>query len=321
MNFEDEHYVRIYTRDTKTWLKWGWEGQALFCLLDRKFDKAGVLDDIDDPVEDLALHTGMPVDIVRVGWERLLKSGTLELRGGRIVCPKYIEANTAKKTDRLRAAESRARRAAEARETEHSDTTEHGVTQRDEPNATERDRTPRDDASQNVTEPSQDVTHNHDQSRPVTFVSLNADTTLDRSTQINAVQDTTQSKRVTCPAGLTLTEDQIGTLETGMMIPRWAISAITADRLSVWVGDKETTKTMRDWRNYLLGAVKNIWQDPTKRPKKQAISATPDDIKRARDREAEAEARDEAERQARLSRIANDLPDDIDATDLLEGVS
>ena len=53
MNFEDEHYVRIYTKDTKTWLRWGWEGQTVFMHLMRRLDKAGVLEDIEDPVPDV----------------------------------------------------------------------------------------------------------------------------------------------------------------------------------------------------------------------------------------------------------------------------
>lgn len=157
MNFEDEHYVRIYTRDTKTWLKWGWEGQVLFCLVDRKFDKAGTLDDIEEPNEDLALLTGLPLEVVSVGLDRLLRSGTFELHGTTLVCPKYVAANSTPKSDKLRASESRMRRAAEART---------GVTKRDS-------------VSQNVTDQSQSVTTSHDASQAVTKC---------HSVQINAVQ-------------------------------------------------------------------------------------------------------------------------------------
>lgn len=115
MNFEDEHYVRIYTRDTKTWKRWGWEAQTVFMHVMRKLDKAGVLDDIDDPVPDVALMTGLPESVVEVGLPKILKSGTLEINGTALVAPKYIEAQTAAKSDAQRQRERREKRRAEAR--------------------------------------------------------------------------------------------------------------------------------------------------------------------------------------------------------------
>jgi hypothetical protein len=110
MNFEDEPYFRLYQRDTKTWLRWRWEGQVVFTLTSRKLDRAGVIDDVTDPVADVSLITGLPEEIVAVGLERVLASGTFELRGSRLVAPRYVEAQTAIKTDRLRSKELRKRR-------------------------------------------------------------------------------------------------------------------------------------------------------------------------------------------------------------------
>jgi hypothetical protein len=110
MNFEDEPYVRFYTRDTKTWLKLGFEGQTVLMHLLRKVDRAGVLDDVTDPVDDVALVIRAPIDFVRVGLERLLKTATVEIRGARLVVPRFVEGQTAIKTDRLRSAELRKRR-------------------------------------------------------------------------------------------------------------------------------------------------------------------------------------------------------------------
>lgn len=115
MNFEDEHYVRIYTRDTKTWKRWGWEGQTVFMHVMRKLDKAGVMDDIDDPVPDVALMTGLPESVVEVGLPKVLGSGALEINGTALVAPKYIEAQTAAKSDAQRQRERREKRRAEAR--------------------------------------------------------------------------------------------------------------------------------------------------------------------------------------------------------------
>jgi hypothetical protein len=118
VDWSNEQYVRLYIRDTKTWLKLRWEGQSLFMMLLRKVDRAGVLDDIDDPVGDLALITGLPEEHVKVGLERLLKpGGPVEINGKTLVIPNFIEANEAPKSDRLRAREYRERRKRDAMNT------------------------------------------------------------------------------------------------------------------------------------------------------------------------------------------------------------
>jgi hypothetical protein len=44
MDWENERYVRVYTRDTIDWVALGWEAQSLFLLLIRKVDRSGVLE-------------------------------------------------------------------------------------------------------------------------------------------------------------------------------------------------------------------------------------------------------------------------------------
>lgn len=165
MNYEDEHYVRVYTRDTKTWLKLGWEGQCTLMMLLRKTDKAGVLDDIDHPVSDLALITGLPESVVEIGLERLLRANsegasTVEIIGSKLVLPNYLEAQTAARSDKARAQLHRGRRRAAARNGANSEPSD-SVTERDE-------------VSRNVTAPSQSVTERHKESRGVTPASPNA---------------------------------------------------------------------------------------------------------------------------------------------------
>lgn len=162
VNFEDEHYVRIYTKDTKTWLRWGWEGQAVFMFVDRKLDKAGILDDVDaeNAAEDIALLTGLPLEVVEVGLDRVLKSGTFEIVNGKLICPNYIEANTARKSAPLRAREYRERRRDGAR-----GDASHVVTPR---HADERESEKSDDASQNESDASQKVSPRDDSSHRIT---------------------------------------------------------------------------------------------------------------------------------------------------------
>lgn len=112
MDFQDESYVRLYTRDTKTWLRLGFEGQCVLTFLIRKLDRSGVLDGIEEPAADVALVTGVPLAVVEVGLARLLERGVLELQGDRLVMPNYVEAQNCRQTDRVRKLESRAKRAA-----------------------------------------------------------------------------------------------------------------------------------------------------------------------------------------------------------------
>jgi hypothetical protein len=93
LDWSNERYVRLYTRDTKTWLLLGWEGQCVFSLILRKVDRAGVLDDIRDGA-DLAVifSNGFPIELAQVGLDRLISTGVVELTNSGLVIPNFIEA-------------------------------------------------------------------------------------------------------------------------------------------------------------------------------------------------------------------------------------
>jgi hypothetical protein len=110
MDWSNEQYVRLYTRDTPNWIKLRWEAQCLFVLLLRKVDRSGVIDGIDEPVDDISLLTGLPVEHVESGLRRLIKTETVVLSNGSLCIPNFIEANESRKSDRLRAKEYRQRR-------------------------------------------------------------------------------------------------------------------------------------------------------------------------------------------------------------------
>jgi hypothetical protein len=176
MNFEDEPYVRLYQRDTKTWLKWQWEGQSVWSLLSRKLDRAGVLDDVTDPVADVALVTGLPESVVSIGLPRIIESGTLEHRGSLLVAPRFVEGQTATKSDRLRSAELRKRRRDQARSGElgepSGEVVEPPIVAANDASHESRDVsaptrgvTP---APRNVSAPSRGITESHAPSRGVT---------------------------------------------------------------------------------------------------------------------------------------------------------
>jgi hypothetical protein len=111
LNFEDERYVRVYTRDTSTWQFLRWEGQAVFTLLLRKVDRVGVFDLCGaDPVEAVAAMLNMPEEVARAGVERLLKYGVLERGPDCLVVAKFIEAQESSMSPTARQKESRLRR-------------------------------------------------------------------------------------------------------------------------------------------------------------------------------------------------------------------
>ena len=116
MDWENERYVRLYTRDTVTWTLWPWESKALFCLLLRKVDRAGVMD-IGGHETHLAIAAivGMPPGVVREHIENLTGSGAVKIASGVLVIPAFMEAQEARASAALRQKESRARRRARAR--------------------------------------------------------------------------------------------------------------------------------------------------------------------------------------------------------------
>lgn len=149
MDWSNERYVRIYVRDTKTWKLLGWEGQAVLCLLARRFDRSGLLDDVRD-AEDVALMIGggFPVEIAEVGLCKILDKGVMEIVKDGLFWPKFMSAQEASKTNAQRQREFRERRRAEAK----LESVSQNVT----------------DAKQNVTKSNAGVTAHNELSQPVT---------------------------------------------------------------------------------------------------------------------------------------------------------
>ena len=115
MDFSNESYVRIYTRDTTTWLRLGWDGQCVLVMVLRKLDMSGVLDiDGMEPWEVPVVHCRAPEDAARAGMDACLRLGVLEHNGTCLVAPKFREAQEATKSDKQRQKESRERRRCDA---------------------------------------------------------------------------------------------------------------------------------------------------------------------------------------------------------------
>ena len=101
MDFAIEDYVRVYTRDTTTWLLLGWEGQCTLLQLLRRVDHAGRLAINDmDPVSGVALMTSGPVDFVAKGVASLFARGVLVRCPGYLLLPRFVEAQAVIKARR-----------------------------------------------------------------------------------------------------------------------------------------------------------------------------------------------------------------------------
>jgi hypothetical protein len=128
MDYSDERYVRVYTRDTPTMKLLRWEGRMVLFELLRKVDRAGVIDFGEEgPVEAVAAVTDIPLEHVSVGLQRLLDRGCVVVKDRSIVVLKFLEAQESPQSDKHRQRESRAKR---------RDLARHGVTFRGTPDGT-----------------------------------------------------------------------------------------------------------------------------------------------------------------------------------------
>jgi hypothetical protein len=111
MRWEDERYVRIYTRDTPDWLCLSFLAQGLFCLILRKVDRAGLLKLGKHGKKAVAIVVGFPGDWPRLepALEELIEDGCVQIKGEFLLVPNFIEAQEAPQSDAQRKRESRAR--------------------------------------------------------------------------------------------------------------------------------------------------------------------------------------------------------------------
>ncbi len=109
MDWSNEDYVRMYTRDTTDDLELSWQALALWRALLCKFDRSGLLP-ARNGWRSVARATRMPEEIVTLAGAELVADGrVMEVQGG-FLAPNFVEAQTASKSDRVRQRESRDRR-------------------------------------------------------------------------------------------------------------------------------------------------------------------------------------------------------------------
>lgn len=109
MRWEDERYVRLYTRDTITWKLLPWQSKAILPLLLRKLDRAGVLELGDEDLEGVAALIEVPWEVVEAGLRGLLKRGVFLHSGKALVMPNFLAAQEVSMSDAQRKREQRER--------------------------------------------------------------------------------------------------------------------------------------------------------------------------------------------------------------------
>lgn len=140
MRWEDERYVRLYTRDTIEWDMLPWQSRALFPLLLRKVDRSGIIELGKHGTKGLARMIDIPLEVAEEGLAGLRDDGCVVLSGTQLVVKNFIEAQEATASDAARAKIYRERKRTEALEGTSRNVTE---------------------PSQNVTQPSRVVTDRH----------------------------------------------------------------------------------------------------------------------------------------------------------------
>lgn len=113
MDWSNERYVRLYTRDTPQRIALGWEAQNLAAQLFRVLDRSGVLDlgSLGPMGVAVVLHeVGRWDGEIKPALAKLLDADVFRIVGTKLIAPNFIEAQEAPQSDRMRKAESRARR-------------------------------------------------------------------------------------------------------------------------------------------------------------------------------------------------------------------
>ncbi len=113
MDWANESYVRLYTRETADDLELSWEALALWRALLPRFDQSGLFA-VRNGWTSVSKATRIPLHVVEAAAAELVSDGRVRLIKEGVFAPNFVEAQTASKSDRARQRESRDRRRARA---------------------------------------------------------------------------------------------------------------------------------------------------------------------------------------------------------------
>jgi hypothetical protein len=126
MDWSEERFIKVYTRDTTNWLSLSWQARGLFVLILRKLNRAGVLDLGRLGAKGVAVH----VEGSAAAWPsiepyltELLDDGCVAIEGATLRVPNFVEAQAATQSPAARKRAERERAEVTKRDSESQNVT------------------------------------------------------------------------------------------------------------------------------------------------------------------------------------------------------
>lgn len=107
MRWEDEPWVKLYTRETGSWMCLTWQARGIFDELMKKVDRAGIVELGRKGLHAVAGLLRAPFSEIEPYLVELLDDGCLVLEGDKLIMPNFVEAQDAKTSDREKKRRSR----------------------------------------------------------------------------------------------------------------------------------------------------------------------------------------------------------------------
>ena len=100
MNWEDERWIKLYTKDSTSRMILSWQSNAIWDALLRKVDRAGILDldaeSYEHAVAIISATIRIPANIIAEYLPPLISRGNLVLANGKLFIPNFLVAQEAK---------------------------------------------------------------------------------------------------------------------------------------------------------------------------------------------------------------------------------
>lgn len=106
LDWSNERYVRLYTRDTADTAAWSWQARALWPWLIARADGAGMVETNKGPA-GVAAAVRLPLEVVAPGLDELVADGCVFVTTGGYAIRNYVEAQNARASDTSRKARQR----------------------------------------------------------------------------------------------------------------------------------------------------------------------------------------------------------------------
>jgi len=143
VDWSNERYVRIYTRDSITWKRLGWKGQTVLMHVTRRLDRSGVLDlNGVSPYEAVELVTDLPSEVIEDGLSKCLELEVFIEDDGRLLMPNYLPAQEAVASNAERQRRWRSKKRGTNNSNETSTNSNKTSTDRNESNVTRNENNP-----------------------------------------------------------------------------------------------------------------------------------------------------------------------------------